>query len=89
MGLLDYNKPMCNTGVSASDPGLSKGAGGGARNIKCKAPQMVAIFFIASFNRNRGGGHGPLAPPPGSAAGYSARVVHSGFFFHDGTTGFT
>ena len=52
---------------SASDPVLS---GGGARNTKYKAPQVVAIFFMTSFNRDRGrGAWHPCPPPPGSAAG--------------------
>ena len=37
--------------------------------MKYKAPRMVAIFFMTSFNRDKGGGHGPMVPPPpGSAA---------------------
>ena len=30
--------------------------GGGGRNMKYKAPRMAAIFFMTSFNRDRGGG---------------------------------
>ena len=36
--------------------------------MKYKGPPMAAIFFMTSFNRDRGG-HGTLGPPPGSAAG--------------------
>ena len=50
---------------------IQDGQGGkGTRNMKYKAPRMMAIFFMTSFNRDRGG-HGPLAPPPGSAAATS------------------
>ena len=38
--------------------------GGGARNMKYKGPPVAAIFFMTSFNRDRGGGMAPLAPPP-------------------------
>ena len=34
---------------------------GGSRNIKYKAPQVAAIFFMTSFNRERGA-IVPLAP---------------------------
>ena len=37
--------------------------GGGATNIKYKGLPMAAIFFMTSFNRDRGG-HGPLGPSP-------------------------
>ena len=37
--------------------------GGGPRNMKYKGPPMAAIFFMTSFNRDRGGGMAPLAPP--------------------------
>ena len=37
--------------------------GGGPRNMKYKGPPMAAIFFMTSFNRDRGGGHGPPGPP--------------------------
>ena len=47
---------------SASDPGWLEG---GARNMKYKGPPMAVIFFMTSFNRDRG--LWPLAPP-GSAA---------------------
>ena len=40
---------------------------GWARDMKYKAPQVAAIFFMTSFNRDRWGPW-PLAPPPGSAA---------------------
>ena len=53
--------------LAASDPGWSGGGGGGARNMTYKGSPMAAIFFMTSFNRDRGG-HGPLAPLPGSAA---------------------
>ena len=43
------------------------GGGGGARNMKYKAPQVAAIFLMTYFNRNRGA-MAPL-PPPGSPAG--------------------
>ena len=33
----------------------------GARNMKYKAPRMAAIFFMTSFNRDRGG-MAPLVP---------------------------
>ena len=36
--------------------------------MKYKGPPVAAIFFMTSFNRDRGGGHGPPGPPPGSAA---------------------
>ena len=36
--------------------------GGEPRNMKYKAPRMAAIFFMTSFNRDRGAW--PLAPPP-------------------------
>ena len=36
---------------------------GGPTNMKYKPPRMVAIFFWPIFT-GRGGGHGPLAPPP-------------------------
>ena len=38
--------------------------GGGARNMKYKAPRMAAIFFMTSFNRDREEPWGPA----GSAA---------------------
>ena len=38
--------------------------GGGARNMKYMGPPVAAIFFMTSFNRDRGGGGmAPLAPP--------------------------
>ena len=43
-----------------------RGWGGWARNMKYKGPTMAAIFFMTSFNRDRGA-MAPL-PPPGSAA---------------------
>ena len=43
--------------------GGQRGGGGGARNMKCGAPRMVAIFFMTMFLQGQGG-HGPLAPPP-------------------------
>ena len=54
--------------ISASDPAWSEG--GGPRNMKYKGPPMAAIFFMTSFNRDRGGAMAPSAPPPGSAAEY-------------------
>ena len=51
--------------MAASDTG----GGGGARNMKYKGPPVAAIFFMTSFNRDRGG-MAPMAPPPGSAAGW-------------------
>ena len=47
---------------------IQHGQRGGARNMKYKGPPMAAIFFMTSFNRDRGGGHGPLGSPPRSAA---------------------
>ena len=47
--------------TTASDPAWSEG--GGPRNIKYKGPPMAAIFFMTSFNRDRGGAMAPLAPP--------------------------
>ena len=37
--------------------------GGGPRNMKYKGPPVAAIFFMTSFNRDRGGAMAPLAPP--------------------------
>ena len=56
---------------SVSDQGWSEG--GGPRNMKYKGPLVVAIFFMTSFNRDRGG-HGPPGPP-GSAAEYYQKQV--------------
>ena len=37
--------------------------------MKYKGPPVAAIFFMTSFNRDRGGGPWPpWPPPPGSAA---------------------
>ena len=47
---------------AVSDPGWSEGGGGGPRNMKYKGPSVAAIFFMTSFNRDRGG-HGPPGPP--------------------------
>ena len=56
--------------------------------MKYKAPLVGAIFFMTSFNRDRG--HGPLAPPPpGSTATqitlddlcFSCWVIFSSDFF--------
>ena len=47
--------------------------GGGARNMNYKGPPVAAIFFMTSFNRDRGG-HGPLAPPGSAAARIDLRV---------------
>ena len=47
---------------------IVRGGGGGSRNMKYKAPQVAAIFFMASFNMDRGGPW-PPCPPLGSAAG--------------------
>ena len=58
---------MCHkniTSMAASYPRWSEGAPG---NMKYKAPEMVAIFFMTNFNRDRGGDMAPLAPS-GSAA---------------------
>ena len=60
-----YQWPQKRTCVRSIDPAWS---GGGPRNMKYKGPPMAAIFFMTSFNRDRGG-HDPLAPPRGSAAG--------------------
>ena len=38
---------------------------GGPRNMNYKPPCSAAIFLLAYFYK--AGGHGPLAPPPGSA----------------------
>ena len=32
--------------------------------MKYKASRMAVIFFMTSFNRDGGGGHGPLVPSP-------------------------
>ena len=62
---------MKNVAVPASDPGWS---GGGPRNMKYKGPSVAAIFFMTSFNRDRGG-HGsfspsfPVADPGGGGQG--------------------
>ena len=37
--------------------------GGGPRNMKYKGPPMAAIFFMTSFNRDRGGPWPPWLPP--------------------------
>ena len=60
--------------IAASDPRLS----GRARNMKYRAPQVAAIFFMTSFNRDRGA-IAPLPPPPDSqlyclAAGILGRM---------------
>ena len=57
---------------TASDPGWSER--GWARNMKYKAPRMVAIFFMTSFNRDRGGDHDPPCPPPPRSAAVFALV---------------
>ena len=36
---------------------------GGPRNMKYKGPPMAAIFFMTSFNRDRGGPWPPWPPP--------------------------
>ena len=51
----------------ASDPGLSEE---GAKSMTYKAPHVAAIFFMTSFNRDRGEAMAPLPPPPGSAAAH-------------------
>ena len=51
-----------NGAIAVSDPGWSEG-GGGPRNMKYKGLPVAAIFFMTSFNRDRGG-HGPPGPPP-------------------------
>ena len=54
MGRLRYKK-VSNLAVSAaSDPAWSEGGGG---------PRNMNIFFMTSFNKDRGGGMAPLAPP--------------------------
>ena len=40
---------------------------GGPRNMKYKPLPRGDHLFLAYFYRLGGGGHGPLAPPPGSA----------------------
>ena len=70
--LTESNFKFLMSNTSASNPGWSEGGGG--KNMKYKAPRMAAIFFMTSFNRDRGG-HGPLGSPPGSAAALSNIVL--------------
>ena len=37
--------------------------------MKSIRPPLTAIFFYDLFLQDRGGGHGPLGPHPGSATG--------------------
>ena len=46
---------------------------GGARNMKYKGPLMAAIFFMTSFNRDRGAMTPLPPPPPGSSADFAKR----------------
>ena len=46
---------------AVSDPGLSGGGGGGARNMRYKATRMAAIFFSLVLT-GTGGGMAPLPP---------------------------
>ena len=67
---------ICSYNLYVYSIGSRMVRGGGARNMKYKSPPMATIFFMTSFNRDRGG-HGPLGlPPPGSAA--DLRVVGGG-----------
>ena len=50
--------------------------GGGARNMKYKAPRMVAIFFMTILTGTGGGGGGMAPFRPGSAAGDSNKFVN-------------
>ena len=53
----------CNRSKSSYSIGSSMVRGGGPRNMKYKGPPMAAIFFMTSFNRDRGGPWPPWPPP--------------------------
>ena len=63
--------------ISSIGSSMVRRGGGGARNMKYKGPPMAAIFFMTSFNRDRGGPWPPW-PPPGSAADITGADLRGG-----------